>query len=535
MMTPDERAAQADLDARHAEWLREHANDPPPLPPDACRAPPPPEADIERAAIVAQPPADPFDPAITALETNDGARALVALEDLLAAARAERVSPAAHRKKAADILRSVAGAPKDQRGLAVLKALRLLDGEAGLVLGARPLSKADLSAQLAPIDWIDVALQLGAGRPNMLVGYNGSAKSLLSLHIAVARALDRDILGKFAGQKRRVLVLSKDSTTHAVKGRLQRLARGFGVDPGDLAERLHVVPNPRVCLTDDGAADAYQAAVQGFDLCVIDALRGFVPGVDENDAQIRAYIDPLAEISDASGCAFLMLVHEGKSGGNEGKGKGRGGKPDDEAARGSAGIMDGAGTVWRVLREEHGGASFYALRMAKAPEEPPAPRPEPFYFAIEDVPDEDRRDPRWGLRLTHRTVEDVRGKKSDRIAAKDSDRERSLAKAELDIKRAILNARAPVTTQKDLVALISGGKDLRQDALSRLLVRGEVTGGRGKPFHVTATESVAAPSTPEARPIEGAGLGSETRAIFDDVRDIATGQPLPGFGPRLVG
>jgi hypothetical protein len=256
----------------------------------------------------------------------------------------------------------------------------------------------------------------------MLIGYSGSAKSLATLAAAVALAAGRPIWGQLRAGRRRVLVLTTDSGKRAVMGRLQRLARGLGVDAADLirAGYLCVVPHPKILLTRPGAADHYRRAFDGWGLCILDALRGFLPGVDEKDSRIREYLDPLTEASDETGCASLLLHHEAKGGAPSGGKGGRATRPDDEAARGSAGIIDAAGAIYRIVREEHEGRDVYAVRIAKPPEEPPGPKPEPFYLTIDDVADEDVRDLRWGLRVVYRTAEQIQGpppKPGDKLAA----------------------------------------------------------------------------------------------------------------------
>src|SRR5262249_3479710 len=90
----------------------------------------------------------------------------------------------------------------------------------GLVLGARPLDPSVSTTPPPPIDWISRDLQLGPGRPNMLIGYSGSAKSLFCLALALAVAKGSKILGQFeTSRQRRVLILTQDSGRHACEAR----------------------------------------------------------------------------------------------------------------------------------------------------------------------------------------------------------------------------------------------------------------------------------------------------------------------------
>ena len=277
-------------------------------------------------------------------------------------------------------------------------------GRPDLVLGVRPLGADDLFAPLPPIEWLCRELHLGPGRCNLLVGYSGSAKSLAALSLCVAIASGRPFLGQFTtGLPKRVRYLSADSGTRAAKGRTQRLARGMGVTCQELRGHLEIIPRPVVKLTDEGALAAYLNAAEGVDLLVLDALRGFVPGVDENDSRIRDYIDLLTEVSERVGCTVLLVHHEGKSNGT------RGSRPDDEAGRGSAGIQDGAGAAMRIIREDSHEA--FLVKLSKPAEEPPC-RVEPFYFKISDTHN-------GGLALEFRTSEQVNppSRPGDRLEA----------------------------------------------------------------------------------------------------------------------
>ena len=271
---------------------------------------------------------------------------------------------------------------------------------AGLVLGVKPITASEIADPLPPIEWVSRDLQWCPGRPGFLVGYSGSCKSLAMISAGVAVAAGLPIWGQFHTQRRRVRYLVTDSGRRAAMGRIQRIAFGIGVDLHELEGWLELVPHPRVLLTDPTAPAAYRAAADGCGLVLMDALRGFLPGVDENSSEVREYLDPLIEVSDAAGAAFVIVHHEGKSGGLPG---GRKEKPDDEAMRGSAGLQDAAGSVLRVMKDDAPGT--FMVRMSKDAEEPPGPRAEPFYLQIGDVDHEGRL--RAGVQVLYRTREQV--------------------------------------------------------------------------------------------------------------------------------
>jgi hypothetical protein len=162
-------------------------------------------------------------------------------------------------------------------------------------------------------------------------------------------------------------------------------------------------------LTDPRALDAYRRAVEGWDFCILDSLRGFTLGVDENDARIRDYFDQiLMPVSEDTGCAFVVLHHMGKGGAQ---------KPDNEAGRGSSGIFDGSGSQLRfTLTTGHAsviddqdagntggsGPELRRVTMAKAASEGTGKDLAPFYLDFEDVPDNEAVDLKAGVRVAYR-------------------------------------------------------------------------------------------------------------------------------------
>jgi len=295
----------------------------------------------------------------------------------------------------------------------------------GLVLGARCYGADELFEPLEAIDWISEPLQWCPGRPAMITAFSGSLKSIATLSAGIALAAGLPIWGEFRTVRRRVLYLCPDSGKRAAFSRFQRLARGMGIGPEELRGQFSLIPHPRIKLTHEDARKHYSAAIRGYNVAFLDAQRGFLPGVDENDSRIRDYLDPLAEISDAERCCIVINHHEGKGGATvAGKG-GRSAKPDDEAGRGSTGIFESAGSVFRMMREVHDGETLFLVRMAKEAEERSGPRPAPFYLAAEDV--EIGGNPRGGLRVVHRCEEQVKGTPKSPGAALEEELARVLA------------------------------------------------------------------------------------------------------------
>jgi hypothetical protein len=319
----------------------------------------------------------------------------------------------------------------------------------GLVLGVRPLDVEELFAPLAPVDFLSKDLQWCVGRPATIVGVGGCGKTMAIQSAALSLASGtRPIWKHFpVGRRARVLHMDHDNGTRATQRRYQRLAFGMGLSQDDLRGYLRFVPVPKTRLTDPRARDAYRRAVEGWDLCILDSLRGFTMGVDENDARIRDCFDQiLMPVSEDTGCAFVVLHHMGKGGAQ---------KPDNEAGRGSSGIFDGSGSQLRFtlsasdgrrgsgeracpkchgtgtidgLGHHEGGMCFACggsgrvsasddgeasdsggsgpelrrVTMAKAASEGTGKDLAPFYLDFEDVPDNEAVDLKAGVRVVYR-------------------------------------------------------------------------------------------------------------------------------------
>lgn len=263
------------------------------------------------------------------------------------------------------------------------------------------IATADIFAPLPPTRWLCEGLQWCPGRPAMLAGYGFSGKTLAAQSAALSIAAGRSIWGWYRPARTgRVLHLDHEQGRHATLKRYQRLAVGLDIEAGDLGDRLVVVVHPPVYLNTPGAFDVYARECEGFDLVVIDALRGATPGVDENDSKIRACIDVLCRVSEKAGAAFLLIHHAGKP--NEGHTDPR------TVLRGSSAIFDACGSVLALIGEksEDGGNLPKRVVHAKGAAEAEGGSVEPFYIAIEDVPQEGN--PSAGVRVVTRTVEQVK-------------------------------------------------------------------------------------------------------------------------------
>ncbi len=355
---------------------------------------------------------------------------------------------------AQDPVRRLAALVEAETHLATARVAAGVDPE--LVLGSRPIVGLDIFAPLPEVPWLCRDLQWAPGRPAQVQGYGGAGKTIAVSAAALSLAAGRPIWKWFLPTRRaRVIHLDFDQGKNATLRRYQRLARGMSLDPREIADHLKIVPRPRVRLTSfnedrQAAVDAFAKAVAGYDFAVLDALRGLVAGVDENDSRIRDYLDILGDVSEMTGCTFLFLHHSGK-------GRAGSDRPDTEAGRGSSAIQDGSGSVLLFTADpDH--ASVVSVKMTRDSADREGARPEPHYLEILDV--EIEGEPTAGLRVEYRTCEQIEGVP----AAKVDD-------SQLKLYRAILTAvkAGPGCAVQYVKGVIGGNGQKVSDAISALL------------------------------------------------------------------
>ena len=257
-------------------------------------------------------------------------------------------------------------------------------------------------------------LQWAPGRPCQIQGAGAAGKSFAAYAAALALATGRPVWGQFRPSREAVRCIVLDFDGGGAQRRIQRLRAGMGIDPSELVGKLRIVSRPPVRLSAfkmegaerAAAVDTFARAVEDFDLAIVDALRGLVAGVDENDSRIRDFLDVLGDVSERTGCTFVFLHHTGKGGGEKAK---------NERGRGSSAIQDGSGSVLYMEATE-GHASTCSAEITRDHEGRDAPRAEPHYLRIVDVLIEGRDVP--GLVVEYRTAEQVEGAPADKVDAR---------------------------------------------------------------------------------------------------------------------
>jgi hypothetical protein len=254
-----------------------------------------------------------------------------------------------------------------------------------------------LAEPLPPARWVSPGLQLGPGRCALFAGYGASAKTLALQSLALSVATGQLIWGRFACVRGKVVHLDYEQGRYATNRRYQRLARALGVNLASIGKDLRVGSHPDLCLTAEGMEAALFELVQGAALLVIDSLRAATPGVDENESRIRDYLQILTRVSDATGCAVLLIHHARKP--SEGDGDVR------TILRGSSAIFDAAGSVYAIC---NGKTSKDPRRVdhAKSPAEAEGAPIDAFHLLVEDVDDD-------GVRVVARDLPSIACKLAD--------------------------------------------------------------------------------------------------------------------------
>ncbi len=239
-----------------------------------------------------------------------------------------------------------------------------------------------LFAELPETKWVVPGLEICPGRPNMFAGYGFSGKTMSAQAMALAFAAGVPVWQKYVTTPGQVRHFDHEQGKHATLRRYQRLAIGLGITREALGSRLGVASFPDIRLTEAKAKDAYCRECEEVDLAIIDSLRAVVPGVDENDSNIRRYIDILSAVSEATGTAFLLIHHSGK------------GEGEHASIRGSSAIFDSCGCVFELKARKD---KPITVTQKKGPAEGEGSQLVPFGLEISDVPVDNN--PKAGVRV----------------------------------------------------------------------------------------------------------------------------------------
>lgn len=301
---------------------------------------------------------------------------------------------------------------------------------------------------LPPVPWLVEKLDLTPGAPAMFAGYGYSRKTLAAQALALSIAAGRRIWGEFACRSGRVLHIDYEQGNRLSRERYQRLALGMGISADELAGRIELVVLPRTYLDDPRAASIFAAEFEGYDCVIIDSFRAATPSADENSSDVRKHLDTLTRASEATGALPIVIHHSRKAG--EGKRSAR------EALRGSSGIFDACSSVF-VFSAEKGEPTLVEHEKARTSGE----LCEDFY--LDSVDHEQDGNPRAGVRVIYKTLEQVKSGQPD---------ESPLARLRSAILEAV-RSEGEVKSKNVICGLVRGGnKALRLEAIDELLAAG---------------------------------------------------------------
>jgi hypothetical protein len=194
----------------------------------------------------------------------------------------------------------------------------------------RLLSSDELLEPLGPVNWLVEGLELAEGAPSVWAGYGFSGKTLAAQDLAVAVATGTPLWG-LAVRQGRVLYLDYEQGRRLTSARFQKLLRGRR-SVADFAGNLDVGILPPFRL-DPKLEDAFTKMCRGYALIVIDSLRAAAPGnLEENSSDIRAPLDMMTRVSEATGAAVVIIHHARK--------------PSKDAAGGSKMSLRGSGAIF---------------------------------------------------------------------------------------------------------------------------------------------------------------------------------------------
>ena len=202
------------------------------------------------------------------------------------------------------------------------------------------VSGVALFESLPPTNWLCEGLEMAPGAPSIWAGFGHSGKTMAAQSLALSVASGRDVWNSFACRQGRVLHLDFEQGRTLTLKRYQKLALGMGVGPEDIGGRFTLAPLPRLSLGDVATERWLVQHTKDTALCIVDSFRAACPDIDENSSEARRPLDMLNRVSEATGCAFLVVHHSRKPSKDGGAGGAR------MEMRGSGALYDAAASLF---------------------------------------------------------------------------------------------------------------------------------------------------------------------------------------------
>jgi hypothetical protein len=265
-----------------------------------------------------------------------------------------------------------------------------------------PWSSAEsLLVDEEPIDWVCEPLELAPGPPTVLGGYGGSGKTAAAQSLAVSVASGQPIWGRYGCVQGTVRHLDYEQGRRVTGGRYRRLARAMRVGLTGLP--LSFISDHLPSLEDPRTEMVLSRELEGVKLAIVDSLRAGAPSSDENDSAFAAPLRMLQRVSERTDCCIIVVHHARKTSENT---------DPRQLLRGSSAIYDALQCCW-VVQKADASDSVALLDNVKA--RVTGRSFDQMALGVEDVPDDENADKRWGLRITCEPAESYREEISRKV------------------------------------------------------------------------------------------------------------------------
>jgi hypothetical protein len=191
---------------------------------------------------------------------------------------------------------------------------------------------AEIWAAPSRIEPVIPVIDACVGRPTIVYGPPAAGKSIMLGAIAIAASAGVSILGAPPREPMRVLWLDAEVGGPLTCARTQRLARGMGVGPDAIGDRLRIAIYPALALDDGDAEQILTAMCAGYTLMIIDSLTAMSGSTDETTPEMGRVLIMLARVSGRTDCAIVVIHHSRRDG----------------EIRGSTSIAAGSECIWRM-------------------------------------------------------------------------------------------------------------------------------------------------------------------------------------------
>lgn len=325
----------------------------------------------------------------------------------------------------------------------------------------------DLFADEPDVVPVISAIGLAPGVISAIFGAGFVGKTLIAMSVGLSIASGRPLWGLFSVVRGRWLHLDYEQGRRHTKRRIVRLMRGMGLDREEMRGWFDVAIFPRLNLTLTDAENLFAELFRGYAIVTIDALRGVIPGIKENDAEVRDFLDMLSRAGERARTVVLFLHHAGKPDPNSKRAR-------RDMGRGSSAIFDACACVFVATAEK----GEPGILVSHEKDRELGRTIDDFGLRIEDV--EIDGDPKGGLRIVHLDQEQ---RSATTTSSKTCDKFDALKSAIL----AVVRENTELASLNAICARVSGGaKGTKLEAIRELLDAGELLqpAGEGSAFRV---------------------------------------------------